>query len=203
LDFPGLFFVLIFPAATLQFWSMAKEVNEQYKQDLEELVAAWLEYSVRELIQSAKGKNINVTQSTINSIIGSFAGLTDTAVGEALIGFQNSGRFLDYRKSPDWQRFPPIQSLADWVLKIGLSKFKYIPGYQKAKSTPSAQMAARRIAWGVAVHRYQLGAKRKRPWFAGLFYRKLLGMFISMMVEQTGTSSIQVVTENFSNENPS
>lgn len=180
---------------------MAIDVTEEYKNNLEDLVAAWLESSIRELVQSAKDKNVNVTQATINSIVGSFAGLSDQAVGEALIGFQNSGRFLDFRKSPDWQKFPPIESLAEWVLKIGINKFKYIPGYKNAKSRPSAQMAARRIAWGVAMHRYQLGAKRKRPWFAKLFYKKLLGQFIGMMVEQTGTSSIRVITENFNDKN--
>jgi hypothetical protein len=179
---------------------MAKEVTDQYKQDLEELTAAWLENAIRELIQSAKDKKVNVTQETINSIIGSFAGLSTEGIGEVLIGFKNSGRFIDFRKSPDWQKFPPIQSIADWVLKIGISKFKYIPGYQNAKSTPSAQMAARRIAWGVAIHRYHLGAKRKRPWFAKLFYKRLLGKFIGAMVDATGTSSIRVITENFSDK---
>jgi hypothetical protein len=179
---------------------MERNDSEEYRASLEELVAAWLEMSIRELIQSAKGKNINVTQATINSIMGSFAGLSQNAVGEALIGFQNSGRFLDFRKSPDWQKFPPIESLAQWVLKIGLSKFKYVPGYRNSKTPPTAQMAARRIAWGVAIHRYQLGAKRKRPWFAKLFYKKLLGQFITMMVEQTGTSSIRVITENFNDK---
>ena len=88
---------------------------------------------------------------------------------------------------------------AEWVLKIGLGKFKYVPGYQ-GKRSPDVQLAARRIAWGVAIHRYHLGAGKKRPWFAKLFYRKLLGKFIGMMVEATGTSSIRVITENFEKE---
>ena len=179
---------------------MEKEVSEQYKQDLEDLTAAWLETAIRELIQSAKDKKVNVTQETINSIIGSFAGISDQGTGEVLIGFKNSGRFIDFRKSPDWQKFPPIESLADWVMKIGISKFKFIPGYQNIKKPISLQMAARRIAWGVALHRYHLGAKRKRPWFAKLFYKRLLGKFIGAMVDATGTSSIRVITENFSDK---
>jgi hypothetical protein len=177
------------------------EPTQEYLNSLQESVAAWLELSIRELIQSAKGKNINVTQQTINSIVGSFSGLDEKGVGDAIISFQNSGRFLDWRSRQDWQKFPPIEDLAKWILKLGISKFKYIPGYNKSRRAPVPQMAARRIAWGVAMHRYQMGSGRKRPWFAKLFYKRHMAILIDRMVQATGTASIRVITENFENKN--
>jgi len=177
-----------------------KDTTPEIIENLELYITAWLELSIRELVQSARDKKMNVTQETIRSIMGSFQGLSPSAVGDVLISFKNSARFLDFRKSPDWQKFPPIKDLEDWVKKIGLNKFKYVPGYKNSSKRPTDDMAARRIAWGVAIHRYHMGAKRKKPWFAKLFYKKHIAQIIRILVEETGTASVRAITENFENQ---
>lgn len=178
-----------------------KDTTPEMVENLELYITAWLEASIRELKQSALDKKMNVTQETIRSIMGAFQGLSPAAVGEVLISFKNSGRFLDFKKSPDWQKLPPVKELEEWVKKIGLNKFKYIPGYKNSGKRPTDDIAARRIAWGVAIHRYHMGAKRKKPWFAKLFYKKHIAQIIRILVEETGTASVRAITENFGDNN--
>jgi hypothetical protein len=166
-------------------------------EQLEEAAAAWLEMAVRELIASAKKNKVELSGETIASIAGSVSAFTPQAVGTILIEFQNSGRFQDW-KSMNYSKVPPVDVLAEWVEKIGVSKFKYVPGYQgKTERKISDSQAARRIAWGVAMARYRKGPKRKKRWFAKLMYGPLLARLIDAQIEVLGTSSLQLVTNNF------
>lgn len=165
-------------------------------QQLEEAAAAWLEMAVRELIASAKKNKVELTGETIASIAGSVADFTPDGVGAILIQFQNSGRLQDWRKM-EYSKLPPVDILAQWVEKIGIDKFKFVPGYRGKERRISDSQAARRIAWGVAMARYRRGPRRKKRWFAKLMYGPLLARLIDAQIEVLGTSSLQVVTENF------
>jgi hypothetical protein len=172
-----------------------KEVSVEMAEELEAACAAWLEMAIKELIASAKKNKVELTGQTIASIAGSIVSFSPDGVGEILINFQNSGRFQDWRKM-DYGKLPPIDVLTEWVEKIGINKFKFVPGYKGKERKISDSQAARRIAWGVAMARYNRGPKRKKRWFAKLMYGPLLARLISAQIEVLGTSSLQVVDLN-------
>lgn len=168
----------------------------QYIAELEDMLTAWLQETILELKENAAKKKVSLTGETIASIVGNFEGLNAKAQADILINFKNSGRYLDWKKRPEWNKLAPVDLLEQWVLKVGLSKFKYVPGYENSKTVPTQQQAAKRIAWGIAVSRYRRGVKKKAPWFAKLFYKRRIGIIINRMIEITGTSSVRAITEN-------
>ena len=183
------------------FATMAvKELSAEMIAELEEACAAWLEMGVQRLKANAKDKKLNLTGESINSIAGRLVQVSAEGQFEILIGFKNSARFADYRKNVNYKNLPPVQMLAEWVLGKGIGKFKYIPGYRTAKVKPVDEIAARRIAWGVAIRRYQKGYGRKKPWFAKLMYGPLISMLIKASIDTIGTTSVKLFENNLDKE---
>lgn len=172
-----------------------RDVSAEMVQELEAASAAWLEMAIRELKASAKKNKLELTGGTIESIAGSISAFSPEAVGEIIISFQNSARFLDYRKQ-SYKRQAPVDALAEWVERVGLDKFKTVPGYRSGTRPVTDSLAARRIAWGIAVSRARRGPGKKRKWFAGLMFKPLLARLIQAQIEILGTSSVRVVADN-------
>lgn len=182
------------------FATMAvKELSAEMVEELHDAVAAWLEMAIQRLRKNAADKKLENTGESIQSIAGRIVAGADGQF-DALIDFKASARFADYRKNVQYSKLPPVQMLAEWVLGKGIGKFKYIPGYRASKVKPVDEIAARRIAWGVAVRRYQKGYGRKKPWFAKLMYGPLISMLIKTSIDTIGTTSVKLFENNLDKE---
>ena len=182
------------------FATMAvKELSAEMVEELHDAVAAWMEMAIQRLRKNAADKKLQNTGESIQSIMGRVISGADGQF-DALIDFKASARFADYRKNVQYSKLPPVELLAEWVLGKGIGKFKYIPGYKNAKVKPVDQVAARRIAWGVAVRRYQKGYGRKKPWFAKLMYGPLISQLIQTSINVIGTSSVKLFENNLDKE---
>jgi hypothetical protein len=121
------------------------------------------------------------------------------AVGQqkAIIGFYDSGRMRDMRKL-HYTKMPPIKVMEDFVRKVGVDHFKFIPGSAKGRAPVSQSRAVNRIAWGIAVSIRQGNSVRRKPWFNKTFY----GM-VSMIEEEISKIYIeytaQAMTEKIQN----
>ena len=177
-----------------------KELSAEMVEELESAIAAWLEMGIQKLKANAKDKKLDLTGESINSIAGRLVQVTPEGQFEILIAFKNSARFADYRKNVKYKSLPPVELLMQWVLGKGIGKFKYVPGYKTAKVKPVDSVAARRIAWGVAVRRYQKGYGRKKPWFAKLMYGPLISQLIQTSIDVIGTSSVKIFENNLDKE---
>ncbi|MVM36471.1 hypothetical protein GO730_00415 [Spirosoma sp. HMF3257] len=97
---------------------------------------------------------------------------------EFSIGFAGYGRFKDMRQLL-YNKMPPIDILEQFVREVGLDKFGYIPGYikdAKRRVTITDSRAVNRIAWGIAVNRLRLGARRGSA--KNAFYNPVRGKLI-------------------------
>jgi len=177
-----------------------KELSAEMIAELEEACAAWLEMGIQKLKANAKDKKLNLTGESINSIAGRLVQVKAEGQFEILIGFKNSARFADYRNNVSYKQLPPVDALTQWVLEKGVSKFKYVPGYQNSTRRILDTKAARRIAWGVAIRRYQKGYGRKKPWFAKLMYGPLIAQLIQTSIDVIGTSSTKIFDYNLDKE---
>lgn len=94
--------------------------------------------------------------------------------GEIL--FKGYGRFKDMR-SLTYAFTPPVDVMEEFVEKVGLGQFAYVPGY-KGTAVPTTQAAQQRIAWAIA-----LGLKRakivRRP--NGGWYNRTKADFMNVM----------------------
>lgn len=97
---------------------------------------------------------------------------------EFTIGFSGHGRFKDMRQLL-YGKMPPIDVVEQYVMELGLDKFKYVPGYLlNAKYRVlhiSDSRAINRIAWGIAVSRMKNGVKGQRK---NAFYNPTRGKLI-------------------------
>jgi hypothetical protein len=88
-----------------------------------------------------------------------------------VISFAAHGKYIDM-KELFWQKAPPVDVLENWVRKVGVGYFNYVPGYKGVgDDVTGIPNAARRIAWAIAKNRAsgevvnQKGKfKRKRVW---------------------------------------
>jgi hypothetical protein len=182
------------------FATMAvKELSAEMVEELQDAVAAWMEMAIGRLQKNASDKKLKNTGESIQSISGK---IISEANGQfdALIRFKTSARFADYRTNVQYAKMPPVQMFTEWVLGIGVEKFKYIPGYRKSKVKPIDEIAARRIAWGVAIRRYKKGYGRKKPWFAKLMYGPLIAILIKTSIDTIGSTSIKLFENNLDKE---
>jgi hypothetical protein len=84
---------------------------------------------------------------------------------------------------------PPIEALEDYVRKVGLDRFSYVPGYKYGHFPLASSTAINRIAWGLA--RAQLRDKadvRPRTWFAKTFYQSINAPTCYSQSQLNGTS---------------
>jgi len=83
--------------------------------------------------------------------------------------FQDAGRIRDM-KGVTWKKLPPADAMEAYVKKIGLGKFKYVPGYKAGRFPISQKIAMNRIAWGIAKGKQRHNKTVPKKWFAKPFY---------------------------------
>lgn len=64
--------------------------------------------------------------------------------------FQMYGRYKDMKRISGYM--PPVEVLIEYVEKVGVDRFAWVPGYDSKDSVPT-DIAAERIAWGIAKYR--------------------------------------------------
>lgn len=103
-----------------------------------------------------------------------------TKIQSLLIGFNDYGRMKEMR-SLVFTKMPPVESIESYVEKIGVSKFKYVPGYKRG-NIPSESIAKKRIAWGIARSKFSDYKGKPKKWFAKAFYREINHLITNLMI---------------------
>ncbi len=97
---------------------------------------------------------------------------------EFSIGFSGYGRFKDMRQLL-YEKMPPVEVMQEFVEKLGVDAFDYVPGYLKDRKQrvdlPDSR-AINRIAWGVA--RSRIFTAKIRHYKRNAFYNPTRGKLI-------------------------
>ncbi len=56
-------------------------------------------------------------------------------------------------KQLNYQRTPPLAAMRDYVEKVGIENFSFIPGYKNGDRPPTETEAIERVAWGLKTAR--------------------------------------------------
>lgn len=158
----------------------------------QQLVARILQDWAKDVEQVLKDKlrarHGHVPRDTLDNLrtrVISAAAQDDTSV--FMLQFQDSGRHVDMKRLEFRKR--PIQRgnnfLLNWVLKKGLEKFKFVPGYQdQSRIGISREKQASRIASAIiAAKGRDLQANRRRRRM-GRWYNKTFYSMVEQLVQK-------------------
>lgn len=156
--------------------------NEKIDQVLQE----WAPYVVQILAAAIEKRKLLLTEDLLHSFRWDLLKATADSVAQGRLYFKTHGRWKDMRTIRN-QHQPPVDALIqDFVKKVGISKFKYVPGY-KSGSIPSENIAMRRIAWGISKGLLKRNTSAARKWYASNFYNA-----VNVLIEKLLTNYQQV-----------
>lgn len=127
-----------------------------------------------------------------------------TAAGgyiEAKLHAAGTFRMKDLR-SMDYARMPPQAGLENFVEKVGVDKFLYVPGYKKGTRPISDTVACERIAWGIRMMRrkYPNVKRGYRGIYSDPLLTEILPKFYSDLRTAANTTAMRQVKILFNQE---
>jgi len=161
---------------------MADFTNNPIQEKLYTELAARIEKQLKQAVQEA---NLNDTGDLVNSIRAGSVKIGDKTISTSVV-FSALLRLKDM-KNLSYSTIPPLAPLIDWVERIGLSNFVYVPGYSKGvkKLTESEQIF--RIASGIQYH-LKASPNVKRG-YRGIYNDELFKKIIPEFIEALRASS--------------
>ncbi len=144
---------------------------QEMEQLIDETVSEWIEKSQAILIKAVKRKRIKNSGELLKSFESAVAIVAKGRVS-ADFGFSTHGRIIDQKNVEFTTKHPPISIIYEWVKKVGLENFEYVPGYKGSnKSKFEIPKAHSRIASAISFSRTEKFFKQKqRSWFNKNFY---------------------------------
>lgn len=144
---------------------------ENINEFINDQLGNWSDNAQRLLIENIRRSRLVLSSDLINSFQNQVKNATSETVASVQLGFLSYGRMHDM-KGLTYTKMPPVEAMEAFVRKVGLSKFKYVPGY-KNKSIPSESIAIKRIAWGIASAKLKSHKHKPKKWFAKAFYSQI------------------------------
>lgn len=149
--------------------------KEQIDTLTNKILGQWYRQLYIKLNAELAAKNLKLEgtlQQSLNGYIQSAAG--DVAA-ELRLYFEDYGRIQDLKYRYNG-KMPPLKAMMDYIDKVGLDKFKYVPGYpvgifpigqSKSKYGNGERISKLRIAWGLSKSRVAESKTRgNRKWYA-------------------------------------
>lgn len=115
-------------------------------------------------------------------------------VAKLLLSFQDSGRIKDMRQI-NRRRQAPVSEMEEFVRKVGLQRFRFIPGYPDRSKVPSEAIAVNRIAWGIVRRQAMDGKHKPKKWFSKTFYGTIDALIERLLEGYQSMASEAVTTE--------
>jgi hypothetical protein len=167
------------------------DYQDAFKRILDEEVSDYATRALELLAAAIQAKGLVLTEELLQSLQSQVTAATADHVAGMGVLFHQYGRIKDM-KGITRTKAPPIEAIEEYVKKVGLSKFDYIPGYtDRSKVLPASSRAINRIAWGIARAKLRYGEQaRPKTWFAKTFYasiNRFIDAVTTRYVAATGT----------------
>ena len=144
---------------------------EQAEADyIDAVLQEWAPYVIQVLHESIKNRNLVLTQDLYQSLRWELVRATAGMVAHGKLFFREHGRWKDMRTIRNGKQAPVDAIIEEFVQKVGVSNFKYIPGYKAGKTIPTDNVAMRRIAWGISRSLARKNKTTAKKWYAKRFY---------------------------------
>ncbi|WP_375445741.1 hypothetical protein [uncultured Fibrella sp.] len=118
---------------------------------------------------------------------------------EAKLGMVGYLRMKDL-KSLNYSRTPPLRALMDFVEKVGVDKFAYVPGYPQGVKPATEAKAIERIAWGIKMNmqRHPNVKRGYRGIYADPLLSEVLPNFFRDLTDDSNRTAMLGVKQLFS-----
>lgn len=145
-------------------------MSETEAEFIDQVLQEWTPLVIEVLHKGIEQRNLVVTQELYRSLRWQIVKASAGFVATASLYFDSAGRWKDmktYRRG----KVPPIDAIAEEFVKaIGVSNFKFVPGYTRGKTIPTDSIAIRRIAWGIAIGMNKKKGTTAKKWYSKNFY---------------------------------
>ncbi len=153
--------------------------QEQFEQVATEVVGNLVAEATLVMQRKLQKAGVVLTGDLLNSLHHQSVVVGRELYAEFAIGFAGYGRFKDMRQLL-YEKMPPIEVMEEFVEKVGLENFKYVPGYllnakYRVLHIPDKR-AINRIAWGIASSRIFLA--KIRHYKRSAFYNSTRGKLV-------------------------
>jgi len=170
---------------------MAEKISpDELNQILNEELTYWRTYAITRLTESLLRAGVVLSGQTLRNIRAEVLSASQGGAAGLLLYLQESGRIQEM-KNISYRKLPPQSAIEDFVRKIGVSNFKYVPGY-KPGTVPTENIAIRRIAWGIRHAKRRENTTKPKKWFARTFYSSL-NVLIDNIVTRYQQTTGQVI----------
>lgn len=150
------------------------DYQAQFQQIIDEELGNYAQQALALLANAIQARGLVLTQDLLQSLRSEVVKTSVSQVASMGVAFEQYGRIREM-KQLSRSKAPPIAVLEDYVRKVGLQNFQYIPGYtDRSKVAPTSAVAINRIAWGMARAKLRdQGQARPKSWFSKTFYGSL------------------------------
>lgn len=142
-----------------------EELDKLVGQELEE----WARIVVLRLASEIRRKKVIMSEDLLKSLRQEVVQASAAGAQQMYLMFNESGRIKDMT-AVSYKKMPPVSAIEDYVKYYGLSKFDYVPGYNKGTMPLNQSKAINRIAWGIAYSKQSVNMHKPKKWFARIFY---------------------------------
>jgi hypothetical protein len=120
--------------------------------------------AVRRFRQGIERQGINFT-GTLADEFESFMAQNSEKIAVD-ISFNYYGRYKDMKTLGWTDAAPPVDVMEDYVRKVGVGKFAWVPGYENSDRTPALSVQVKRLAWAIAMSFKDKSVRRKQgSWY--------------------------------------
>jgi len=147
---------------------------------ISKILMDWGDDMQARLERKARGQGLNFTGSLLNSFRTEVAQAQGLVENELNLYFAEQGRLRDMKMSY-LGKMPRLDKMLEYVHKVGVDKFRYVPGYPLGFKPTGASgvgyakgytIAEQRIAYGISRSR-MVKNPRAKEWFNKTFYSGL------------------------------
>lgn len=155
----------------------ARITDAEKRTIVSKILLDWGDDMQARLERKARGQGLNFTGSLLNSLRTEIAQAQGSLEPELLLYFAEQGRLRDMKMSY-LGKMPRLDKMLEYVHKVGVDKFRYVPGYPLGMKPTGASgvgyakgytIAEQRIAYGISRSR-MVKNPRAKEWFNKTFY---------------------------------
>jgi hypothetical protein len=149
-------------------------IQHSLEQAIHSVMQEWTETTIAQLKKAIADKDIELTGNLKQSLEAVVSGPSENIAAKISMIFATYGRFHDMRYR---HKMPPTAAMYQFIQKVGLSNFKFVPGYKKeitpigvsqnTKKLNAEEYVMKRIARAIAYSRLKKDwqeNKRKEWW---------------------------------------
>ena len=173
-----------------------KLTQDEFERIASDVVAGIVQEALLVMQKKVQEAGLVLTGDLLQSLHMQSVVIAKDLYAEFSIGFEGYGRFKDMRQLL-FEKMPPIEVMEEFVERIGVENFQYVPGYltdAKRRAIIPDSRAINRIAWGIRYHMRQTAQLRdfgKRSKNRNAFYNPVRGK----LIYSTSTKLLEALPE--------